>query len=231
MKRSLSILTYTAAALLCMGAWAAAQGKYTLQAAPALSTADFPAPLAALLDPQGSQMASGSSPVCNVWWLKSVATSAPTGTSPDILYNNLAIGTLLGAVQVVSADFADARGQKIKPGLYTMRYAQIPQDGNHMGVSDYRDFVLLSPAAADTAVDKPLGFDGVVNLSRKAAGTGHPAVLSMVPASAPGKLPALSSDGQGNWSIQTDLHEAGASGAKDTPVAVVLVGPPKGGQE
>ncbi|HUI40563.1 MAG TPA: hypothetical protein VL523_01220 [Terriglobia bacterium] len=232
MKRNRRLLLGTLAAVLGFGAMAWAQTKYALQPAPALSTVSFPAPLAAMLDAQGSQLApSGSAPTCNVWWLKSVATVTPTSTSPDILYNNLAVGTLLGALQVVAPDFADARGQKIKAGLYTLRYAMIPQDGNHMGVSEYRDFVLLSPAAADTQLDKALSFNDVVNLSRKATGTGHPGALSMVPATASGTLPAVGSDDQGDWFIQADLHESGAGGAKDVPIGLVLVGPPKGGQE
>lgn len=233
MKRWLQVFSAAVAALICAGALAQAQDKYALQAAPSLSAAGFPAALVPLLDPQGSQMVpsgGANAAVCDVWWLKAVATVAPANASPDILQNNLPVGTLLGALQVVSPDFADARGQKIKPGLYTMRYAQIPQDGNHMGVSEYRDFVLLAPAAADTQLDKALSFDEVVNLSRKASGTGHPAALSMAPATATGKLPALGNDDQGNWFIQADLHETGASGAKDAPVGLVLVGPPKGGQ-
>lgn len=232
MKRSRVVLLGTLAAVLSFGVAAGAQAKYALQPAPAVSTVSFPAPLAAMLDAQGRQLApSGGAPTCNVWWLKSVATVTPTSTSPDILYNNLAVGTLLGALQVVAPDFADARGQKIKAGLYTLRYAMIPQDGNHMGVSEYRDFVLLSPAAADTQLDKALSFNDVVDLSRKATGTGHPAALSMMPATASGTLPAAGSDDQGDWFIQADLHESGAGGAKDSPIALVLVGPPKGGQE
>ena len=125
-------------------------------------------------------------------------------------------------------DAEDARDQKLKVGLYTMRYAQVPQDGNHMGVSQYRDFLVVSPLAADTQLDKALSFDDLVALSRRATGTGHPAVMSLVsPNPAYKKLPAVVSDDQGNCSIQVNLHEKSSSGEQVTALALLLVTPPK----
>ena len=230
MRQRVATLAATLMAALSLGAPGRAQGKFALQPAPALSSAGAPAALAALLDAQGSRLVrtdAGNAPVCDVWWVKSVPAVAPTDTSPDILFNNLAVGTLVGVVESDSPDFADARGQKLKPGLYTLRYAQIPQDGNHMGVSDYRDFLLLSPVSADTAWDKALSFDDLVNASRKAAGTGHPAVLSMAPGSGGAQAPALAADDQGNTVLHAVWHEKGGSGAADTPVGVTLISTPK----
>jgi len=208
---------------------ARAQAEFTLEQSPALSTLQVPSALADRLDPQGSRIIHHKETICDVWWLKSVPAVPSTNSEPDLLYGSLRPGSLVGLLQFISPSAQDFRNQKLKPGLYTMRYAQIPQDGNHMGVSEYRDFVLLSPLSADTQLDKTLSFDDLVNLSRKAAGTGHPAVISLAPPNpAYKKLPALLQDDQGNCSLQVDLHENPTSGApQDVKLVILLVTAPK----
>ena len=88
-------------------------------------------------------------------------------------------GTLVGAMRVGGA-FKVIRGKVVKPGVYTLRYGQQPQNGDHLGISQFREFLLLSPAAIDTD-PKVLGFDGVVALSKEVIGTAHPASLSLDP--------------------------------------------------
>lgn len=88
-------------------------------------------------------------------------------------------GTLVGAMRV-SGEFKEIRGKVVKPGVYTLRYGQQPQNGDHLGISMFREFLLLSPAAIDTD-PKVLGFDGVVALSKEVIGTAHPASLSLDP--------------------------------------------------
>lgn len=88
-------------------------------------------------------------------------------------------GTLVGAMRVGGA-FKDIRGKVVKPGVYTLRYGQQPQNGDHLGISQFREFLLLSPAAIDTD-PKVLGFDGVVAVSKEVIGTAHPASLSLDP--------------------------------------------------
>jgi hypothetical protein len=208
---------------------ARAQAEFTLEQSPALSTLQIPSALADRLDPQGSRIVRHKDTICDVWWLKSLPAVPSTNSEPDLLYGSLRPGGLVGLLQFISPSAEDFRDQKLKPGLYTMRYAQIPQDGNHMGVSEYRDFVLLSPLSADTQLDKTLSFDDLVNLSRKAAGTGHPAVISLAPPNpAYKKLPALLQDDQGNCSLQVDLHENPTSGTpQDVKLAILLVTAPK----
>ena len=88
-------------------------------------------------------------------------------------------GTLVGALRV-SGSFKEIRGKVVKPGVYTLRYGLQPQNGDHLGISTFRDFVLLSPAAIDKD-PRVLGFDGVVALSKEVIGTAHPASLSLDP--------------------------------------------------
>jgi hypothetical protein len=208
--------------LLASAAWA--QGTYTVAPAPLPSGADLPAALAAVLQPNGSQVldATGAA-VCEVWLSKAVPLKANATSSADIMYGNLEVGTLVGAIHFPKAG-SDFRGQVIKPGYYTLRYALVPQDGNHMGVNPTRDFVLMSPAAQDTQLDKALKFDDLVKLSKQASGTNHPAILTMSAPGAPNATsPALVKDDQGYWELQARGIAAGGQ-AQALPLTIILVG-------
>src|SRR6266404_3731220 len=158
--------------LLTVASWA--KCSYKVEPA-ALPSGDMPAALTAVLQPQGSRVLdSTGATVCEVWLGKAVPMQAGSNSSPEVMYGNLAVGTLVGALHFPNKG-SDFRGQAIKPGYYTLRYALTPQDGNHLGVNPTRDFVLMSPAAQDTQVDKTLPFQDLVKLSKLASGTNHPA--------------------------------------------------------
>jgi hypothetical protein len=208
--------------LMASTAWA--QGTYTVAPAPLPSGADWPAARAAVLQPSGSQVLDGTgATVCEVWLGKAVPVKAGGGSSADVMYGNLEVGTLVGAIHFPKAG-SDFRGQAIKPGYYTLRYALVPQDGNHMGVNPTRDFVLMSPAAQDTQLDKALKFDDLVKLSKQASGTNHPAILTMsAPGAANATSPSLVKDDQGYWELQARGNTMGGQG-QPLPLTIILIG-------
>ena len=63
-------------------------------------------------------------------------------------------------------------------GVYTLRYGLQPVDGNHVGTSETRDFLLLSPAGEDKDPAK-LEVENLYKFSRDASETTHPAILPM----------------------------------------------------
>jgi len=92
-----------------------------------------------------------------------------------------------------------------------------------MGVSQYRDFLLLTPAAKDTDADKAVSFDDALKLSRQATDTGHPGVMLMDSVSDSNKtFPAVFQDYSQNWALQME-SQLGNGGSK-LPLAIVLVG-------
>lgn len=108
-------------------------------------------------------------------------------SSVESSWSGVESGTLVGALRV-SGSFKEIRGKVVKPGVYTLRYGQQPQNGDHLGISPFREFLLISPAAIDKD-PKVLGFDGVVALSKEVIGTAHPASLSIdPPEDAPGAV-------------------------------------------
>ncbi len=98
-------------------------------------------------------------------------------------WDNVESGTLIGAVRIAGG-FKEIRGKPVKPGVYTLRYGLQPQNGDHLGISTFREFLLLSPAAVDQD-PKTTDFDGAVALSKQTIGTSHPAALSLDPPVAP----------------------------------------------
>ena len=62
-----------------------------------------------------------------------------------MLFPFLADGELIGVLQFASEGH-DYRDQSIAKGVYTMRYGLQPVNGDHLGVSTFRDYSLLLPA-------------------------------------------------------------------------------------
>lgn len=204
------------AAQLLTAVWARAQGAYKIEPITTVSS-EVPKALQDVLQPQGTRVLGDKGALCEVWLAKAVAQGS--GGNPDAVYPTLGVGTWVGVLHF-PASGSDFRGQAIKPGYYTLRYALLPQDGNHMGVNPYRDFLLLTPVVADTQVDKPLQPADLYKLSRQASGTNHPAVMSLVPTAQGASFPSLAQDDQGRFVLQVKLGTAGG----ELPIALVVVG-------
>ena len=125
------------------------------------------------LQPTGDTIRIGDTTL-EFWWTKGVQVSAE-GAGWSSVENS----TLVGAMRVAGT-FKEVRGRLVKPGVYTLRFGLQPQDGDHLGISANREFLLISPAGLDTN-PVVLGFDGVVALARQTIGTSHPALLSLDP--------------------------------------------------
>ncbi len=204
------------AAQLLAAVWAWGQGTYKIEPVTTVPS-DIPKALQDVLQPQGTRVLGDKGALCEVWMGKAVAQS--TGGNPDAVYPTLGVGILVGVLHFPAAGL-DFRGQTIRPGYYTLRYALLPQDGNHMGVNPYRDFLLLSPIAADAQIDKPLQPTDLYKLSRQASGTNHPAVMSLVPTAPGASFPSLGQDDQGHSVLQVKLGTSGG----DLPIGLVVVG-------
>jgi hypothetical protein len=194
------------------------QGSYKAEAIGAVP-ADVPAPLQAALDAQGVRVTNDQgATLCEVWLRKTLPASPNPNASSDVMFGTLPEGALVGVLHFPNAT-TDFRSQAIKPGFYTLRYALIPQDGNHMGVNPSRDAFLVGPVSADQDPDKILSFNDLVKLSRQASGTPHPALLVGAPANGD-TFPSIAKDDAGNWNLQIKGHGSGG----DMPLGFTVVG-------
>jgi hypothetical protein len=154
---------------------------------------------------------------CELWLRKNVPAQ-PKKDSQDVIYTQLGESTLIGVLHFPKAG-SDFRGQAIPAGFYTLRYALIPNDGNHLGVAPNRDFLLLIPAASDTDPTATFKFQDLVALSRTATGTKHPGPLSLVQPDGAG--PGVSKDDQDHWIFSASLKLASG---EDLPFSLVVKG-------
>jgi hypothetical protein len=177
--------------------------------------ADFAPAITQALQQQGTKILSGSGTVvCEVWFVTKLPSGAST-SDQNVTLGTVPQGALLGAIRF-SSPGADRRGQAIKPGVYTLRYSQIPVNGDHQGAAPQRDFALMTPAGDDKDANATPSFDALVAMSRKASGTPHPAVLSIWGASASDPLGFTKQGDSNDWALTIKIG--------DTPVSIILVG-------
>ena len=219
------LLVLSLVSCLAVTVTAFAQSTYKMEAGGGLPAGDVSQAVKNSLQPNGSRLLNGAGKeVCEVWLRKQLTAAANPDTAANVLYGKVEPGSLLGVIHF--ADPAkDYRGQDVKAGYYTLRYELVPEDGNHMGVSQYRDFLLLVPAADDPDGSKPLDFKQILNLSRKATNTGHPGVMLLDAISDSDKtFPAVFQDYSQNWALQVKSQIETGGKAADYPLAIVLVG-------
>jgi hypothetical protein len=175
----------------------------------------LPPAIGAVLSKEGLKVTNGGAPYMEVW-LTAKAPSGPKSTEDAVTLPMIPQGALVGVIRFPVAG-KDRRGNTVRPGLYTMRYSQFPQNGDHQGVAPQRDFFLLSPAADDTNAAATPGFEELVAMSRKASGLPHPSVFS-VSSSSNTTLPEIKKgvDTEADWVLHAKLG--------DTPIGLIIVG-------
>ncbi|HYI95991.1 MAG TPA: hypothetical protein VEX68_20785 [Bryobacteraceae bacterium] len=176
--------------------------------------ADLNPAIAGVLQKNGIRVLNDSKKVVSELWFRSNLPSGPKSAEDAVTLPTVPHGALLGVIRLPERG-ADRRGQTLKPGLYTLRFSFHPQNGDHQGVEPQRDFLVLSPAADDKDPNANIGFDALMEQSRKASSTPHPAVLSFWKSEA-GTKPGIGAGAEGEWVLQAKIG--------DQPVSVIVVG-------
>lgn len=163
--------------------------------------------------------------LCEIWIRKGIPERAQEQKELGVSFSQIVEGTLVGAVRF-PAGVVDFRRGRVRTGVYTLRYALNPVDGNHQGVAPQRDFLLLAQAQADT---NPANItrDELVTLSRKALGSTHPSVWSLGAELGPiAKLPVVQHrEEEDHWVVLFPAHlQAGNGAGRSVVFALVVVG-------
>ena len=209
-------------AALVAVAFAAALVASPVASAQALKAAplDEPAPAALApairdaLAPDGVRVTRDALAV-DFWWVKTLTVKA----GREVNWLGVAEGALAGAVRL-SDEYRDIRGRAVKAGVYTLRYAIQPANGDHLGVSSYQDFLLLSPAAIDTD-PAPAGHLRAVDMSRNTVGATHPAPWALDP---PVTDEPLFTVGRNEMDLTYVVLELPTTAGKPLRFALVLIG-------
>jgi hypothetical protein len=123
------------------------------------------------------------------------AKGTPEQVKNGLTYREIPVSTVIGAVRLPKT-WTDFRKQEIPKGIYTLRLAIQPMDGDHMGTAPHTDFCLLCPADKDPKPDL-MELTAVRELSAMSHDSTHPAVMLLFPNSKPADQPAVVSKGKG----------------------------------
>jgi len=159
----------------------------------------LPSDLARGLAAQGLAVALDGGTVAEFWLRGEVVAREDDRSALGAELSRIERGALLGVVRFAK-DWSDYKGSRVRAGTYALRYAVRPDDGNHMGVSVYRDFAILIPAEVDPGVDT-VALDALIEGGRRATGTTHPASLALFPVPEGTDLPAVVRNEIDHWTL------------------------------
>lgn len=223
----LGIVSLLAVALFGLQAAMAADHKIAeLKEAPA----GVSAAIQGALSSSGYRISDEKGVVCDVWLLKEIPLKPKFKATLRIKYPFLP-GQLIGAIRFPEGSKPnDFRGQELKPGTYTLRYGLQPDDGNHLGTSDIRDFLVGCPPKDDVDPKRIEDIPKLFNLSGTTAGASHPAIyLLLPPAAKPFDASAVRHDDQKHLLILDANVVGGDAGTKaPVPISLVVVGKGEG---
>lgn len=177
--------------------------------------------ISAVLEATAIQLKNGEEPEIEIW-LRKETPLKDTPEEPRTAMKAIAQGTLLG-VMAVHKDRRDYRDDDIAEGVYTMRFALQPQNGDHLGTSVYPYYALLIPVAHDTSLDGIEGYDAVTEASSEDTATEHPVIVSLRPADADdASEPKLTEPADDHKAVQVSLPATLPEGEK-TSLSIEVV--------
>jgi hypothetical protein len=170
------------------------------------------------LPAEGVRVTKDAKPLFDFWLGKALAVRPPS-QSLQLRFTEFKPGAFVGAARV-HAQSTDFKNQKFPPGVYTMRYAEQPEDGDHQGTSETKDYLLLCAAAVDLKTEA-ITPEELNKISSKVVGRKHPAVIYLVKSETASKLPAIARDEtNARWILECEVGTA----AGKLRLGIVVVG-------
>jgi len=184
MKRSLSTLRLFAA-LACLCQTSALQaGGLALKVVKKDPPSAIDESIRKTLQPTAIQLLDGDKAAFE-FWLSAEVPLQSEPASPSAAMDAIKQSTLLGVV-AVGSDTRDYKDAELFAGVYTMRFGLQPQDGNHLGTSEFNYFAVLVTAKKDVKPDGITDYKALVRASRSGTPSDHPVILSLRPVSSVG---------------------------------------------
>jgi hypothetical protein len=184
------VRTWTLALVLVAAGRAFAAPEVVLERADTAAPPEVAEGIRAALLPGAFRLQAQGKPLLTIWLRKDVPAAETPRQDAGFAYKSVREGGLVGVVDVPEP-WTNYRGRKVKPGVYTMRYAVQPADGNHTGITEYRDFLILVPASVDKDLSASYRTPELVELQKQATGYDHPGVLALFPVPADVTAPVL----------------------------------------
>ena len=189
--------------------------------------AEIAEPLRKTLRGSGFRVKKGDDSYVDLWFVRQLKTQKPPA-GQGIDFGHIAEGSLV-AVMRWHGKNKDFRNTRFKPGVYTLRKLTQPEDGDHLGVTDTRDFLVVCPPKEDKS-PAPLPPKKTLELSLGASKSKHPLSLYLMKLfdEPKGAAPRLVEDSEQEfWIVDCHLPGDGASGPptkRPIRLGVVVVG-------
>jgi len=158
----------------------------------------------AALNPEVVTVQLDGKPVAHIWLAKDLKAAESANTELGVSCGGVAQGSLVGVV-LFPEPWSDYKENPIGVGTYTLRYAVMPADGNHMGVATFRDFLLLLPPSIDSDPEQTLGLAELLVGSAEATGVVHPGVLALYPIWEEVGEPTVSKNDLDQWTLAVKI--------------------------
>lgn len=129
---------------------------------------------------------------------------------------------VLGAVRFERA-FIDFRKQEIAAGVYTLRLAFQPDNGDHKDSAPHTEFALLVPADKDTNADE-MEPKTLYKLSFASTGGEHPGVLLLYPGDGKAKEVKIQDRGSHVWTLNVPRTVLSPDGKADFGFGLTIAG-------
>ncbi len=191
--------------VFALSSWTGLGGdsKGDLQTASTKPPAELADGIRKLLPEKSIQVNDAAGQAIGEFWFRAEipVDASPTQIKNGLTYREIRQTEILGAVRF-DREWTDYRKQKIKPGVYTLRLGFQPKIDDHVGVSDYQEFLLV------TAADKDVGPELVepkdmIERSLKGLGTKHPGVFMLFPNPRPALMPELATRPRSHMLLST----------------------------
>ena len=134
------------------------------------------------LAPKSYTISDGKGTIYEFWFVPALKSKTAGPTAKETLLGVEEI-SVFGAVVVSDAEPHDFRDDPIDKGLFVLRMALQPEDGNHLGTAPYDTFAILIPNAKDAHIKDNRSHDHMVELAQEGTIAEHPPILSLQPRS------------------------------------------------
>lgn len=206
--------------------------KSAKQATPALSAnvlpEEVPEAFAKLLDPKGMRLVGPrGEAIYDLWFRREIPLGEKPVAGMRIYYPKLQLGGLVGVLRSYGKE-VDYRESELPEGVYSMRYSIQPEDGDHMGTAETRDFLVLCNFEEDKSTDPVADMIDLGEMSIMSSSTDHPLICYLVvpEGDAPKAKTMYAHPDRHEWiaDLQWVTRAKGAEETKNLRVGVVLIG-------
>jgi len=208
-RRLAPLIPFLFAALVA--SLAGAQAGYKVEASNVPLDGDTKESLRPLVvESGGVTLTKGEGGVVGVFWpVKAVAArQTPVASGDGKALNGIPEGSLLGVLRL-RMNGLDAKELPIQSGIYAVRYLIQPNDGNHLGTSQFPDFAALCRMNLDpggAVADRQELIDIAIGDS------GHPSVFFLQPAPEGQSVPSLGRSEMGQLVLYVGINARAPNG-------------------